>query len=251
MSDAPDLVRAKAEIDRMHTTLDRRDHFALLGVEQDATAEQLRASYHHLAKKWHADNYAGVDLGLHKKKLDAIFQRIGEAYQVLSTPKKREEYMILMARQSAGMSTDVNAILRAEQLVDDAVMEIRRKNWSAAKEQLEEARRLNPDDALYDVHLAWATYNQHRDNKEAIGRAMGILRDAVKRQESLPLAYQYGGQIAFNIEDYDEARRWWKKCLEWDKKNVEAMRGLRLINTRAQKKKQGLGALVSKLLGRG
>jgi tetratricopeptide (TPR) repeat protein len=250
VSSAPDLARAKAEIDRMYTNLDRRDHFALLGVEPDTQPEQVRASYHHLAKKWHADNYAKMDLGPHKKKLDTIFQRIGEAYETLSNPKKREEYMVLMHRQSAGLSTDVNAILRAEQLVDDGLMALRRKAWVEAIEQLSEARRLNPDDPLYDVHLAWAAYNQ-KPGKESAAKALGGLRDAVKRQESLLLAYQYGGQILFNQEDYEEAKKWWKKCLEWDPKNVEALRGLRLINTRAEKKKQGLGALVSKLLGKG
>ncbi|MCA9549412.1 MAG: DnaJ domain-containing protein [Myxococcales bacterium] len=249
MSNAADLARAKAEIDRMYGSLDRRDHFALLGVEPETPPDQLRAAYHFLAKKWHADNFANVDLGPHKQKLDSIFQRIGEAYETLSTPKKREEYMVLVHRQSAGLSTDVNSILRAEQLVDDAMMEIRKKSWKAAIEHLSEAKRLNKDDPLYDVHLAWATYNVHH-NKESAARAIGMLRDAAKRQENLPLGYQYGGQIFFAQEEYGEATKWWKKCLEWDPKNVEALRGLRLINTRAQKKKQGLGALFNKLIGK-
>lgn len=251
MSDPDEVAKTKAEIDRFHANLDRRDHFQLLGVDQDTGAEQLRLAFHALAKRWHADNFAGMNLGAsRKKKLDEIFQVISAAYDTLSDPKERADYIVKLDRQKQGLSTDVNAILRAEALVDEAVAEIRRRQWPAAIEKLHEARNLNPDDPLYDVHLAWATYSQARSDKANIAKAEQILRDAVKRQESLPLGYQYLGQIAFDGERYDDARRWWKKCLEWDRKNVEAMRGIRLINTRLEKKKSGLGGLFNKLLGK-
>jgi len=250
MVDPADVAKAKAEIDRVYTTLDRRDHFQLLGVDRDTGAEQLRQSFHHQAKRWHTDNFAGMDLGSRQKKLDEIFSRINEAYETLSDPKAREEYIVLLERQQAGLSTDVNSILRAEALVDEAVAEIRRRGWQAAIDKLHEARELNPDDPLYDVHLGWAMFNKDRSDDKKVARAEMVIKEAVKRQQSLPLAYQHLGQISFDKERYDEARRWWKKCLEWDKKNVDALRGLRLINTREEKKNKGLGALFNKLLGK-
>lgn len=250
MVDPADVSKAKAAIDRVHATLDRRDHFQLLGVDQETGAAQLKQAFHTLAKRWHADNFAGMNLGSRQKKLDEIFSRVNEAYETLSSPKARGEYLVLLKRQQAGLSTDVNSILRAEALIDEAVAEIRRKGWDAAISKLQEARGLNPDDPLYDVHLGWAMYNKGRNDKGAVAKAEAVIKEAVARQESLPLGYQYLGQIYFNLERYDEARRWWKKCLSWDRKNVDALRGLRLINSREEKKSKGLGGLLNKLLGK-
>ncbi len=250
MADAADLSKAIAAIDRVHKTLDRKDHFELLGVDADSDADALKQAFHVQAKRWHTDNFAGMNLGRRKPKLDEIFQRLNEAYDTLSDPKLRSEYLVLMKRKQDGLSTDVNSILRAEALLDDALSELRRKQWSAALEHLTEAQGLNPDDPLYDVHIGWATYNNKRSDKAATTKAEDLLVGAIKKQESLPLAYQYLGQIAFNREDYDLARRWWKKCLEWDKKNVEVLRGIRLINTRSAKKEKSLGAIFSRLFSK-
>jgi len=250
MAESPELAKATAAIDRVHKNLDRRNHFELLGVEVDTDAATLRQAFHQLAKRWHADNFANLDLGRRKAKLDEIFQKLNEAYDTLSDPKLKSEYMVLLRRQQEGLSTDVHSILRAEALLDDGLMALRKKKWAEAIDQLTEARELNPDDPLYDVHLAWAMYNQKRDDEKTLNRVHELMKGAVKRQQSLPLAYQYLGQIAFNGEKYDEARRWWKKCLEWDGKNVEALRGIRLIHTRQAKKNQGLGALFNRLLGK-
>lgn len=250
MVDPADVTKAKAEIDRVFANLDRRNHFQLLNVTQETGKEQLRQAFHQAAKRWHADNFAGMNLGTRQKKLDEIFARINDAYETLSDQKARAEYMVLLKRQEAGLSTDVNAILRAEALIDEAVAEIRRKGWSAAISKLNEARGLNPDDPLYDVHLAWATYNANRSDKGTIAEADKLLRDALSRQNNLALAYQYLGQIAFDLERYEDARKWWKKCVAWERGNVDAMRGLRLINSRLEKKNKGLGGLINRLLGK-
>jgi curved DNA-binding protein CbpA len=250
MADPAELSKAVAAIDQVHKTLDRKDHFELLGVDLDTDAETLKRAFHLQAKRWHTDNFAGMELGRRKPKLDEIFQRLNEAYDTLSDDKLRGEYLILRKRKQDGLSTDVNSILRAEALLDDGLSELRKKQWKAALDHLTEAQSLNPDDPLYDVHIAWATYNDKRNDKAATTKAEDLLARALKKQESLPLAYQYLGQIAFNREDYDMARRWWKKCLEWDKKNVEVMRGIRLINTRAAKKDKSLGAIFGRLFAK-
>lgn len=245
-----DRKEAAKEIDRVYASLEKRNHFQLLGVNPETPPAQLKLAFHTLAKKWHADNYAGLQLGARQRKLDEIFQRIGEAYETLSTQSKREEYMLALKREEQGLSNDVNAILRAEGLVDEAIADIRRKRWDSAIEQLEEARRLNRDDPLYDVHLAWAIYNKDRDKDAAVKQARGLLEGAVKRQQALPQAYNYLGQIAFAKNQNEDAKKWFKRCLSWDRKNVEALRGIRLINAREEKANSGLAGLFKKLMGK-
>lgn len=245
--------RARAKVAQYHLLLERRDHFDLLGVTREAEPAVVREAFKRLAKQWHTDAFAHVTLRQDdKKKLDEIFQRLNEAYETLSDAKLREEYLVFLERSAAGLATDVHGVLRAEAMVDEALALMKRRQWAEAADKLSEARQLNPDDPLYDVHYAWTQLHIGKRSPEAAKKAVGLLKAALKRQENLPLAYQYMGQIYFNRENYGEARKWWKLCLEYEPRNVDVQRGIRLINTRSQKQQSsgGLSGLFNRLLGK-
>lgn len=65
------------------------DYYALLGIEADADAGQLRRAWRRLALQWHPDR-AGPGAS-------ATFQKIFAAYAVLSDPAKRAAYDRLRA----------------------------------------------------------------------------------------------------------------------------------------------------------
>ncbi|MGF1509875.1 MAG: DnaJ domain-containing protein [Myxococcota bacterium] len=244
-----DADAALARIDRFYETLDRKTHFELLGVESDSNPDVLRSQFLRLARDWHGDAFGEIDLGDRKRKLDAIFQRINEAYETLKDPDRRDEYMTLLERQRAGLSTDVASVLRAEAMVDDALASMRRSAWLEAKKLLQDARSLNPDDPLYLVYLAWTTYMENRKSSAARQDALRMLKKATESQENLSLAYQYAGQIHFDQEEYKEAIKWWKRCRQYEGNNIEAIRGLRLAQTRLEKQNKGVSGFLSKLFG--
>mmetsp|Transcript_14787 Transcript_14787/g.28461 ORF Transcript_14787/g.28461 Transcript_14787/m.28461 type:complete len:127 (-) Transcript_14787:401-781(-) len=64
----------------------KKDYYAILGVNPDATEEEVRTAYLKLALKWHPDKHANDDAAKDK------FQQIGEAYHVLQDPLQRAEY---------------------------------------------------------------------------------------------------------------------------------------------------------------
>lgn len=65
-----------------------QDYYDVLGVERDASPEQIKKAYRKLALKWHPDQHTG------SKAPEAAerFKRISEAYEVLSDPEKRARY---------------------------------------------------------------------------------------------------------------------------------------------------------------
>ena len=64
---------------------DPKDYYAYLGVKPSATADQIRAAYHRCAKQWHPDLDPSPGA-------QARFQAISEAYQTLSSPRRRTAY---------------------------------------------------------------------------------------------------------------------------------------------------------------
>lgn len=58
------------------------DHYQTLGVAKSATPDEIKKAYRKLASQHHPDK--GGDT--------AMFQKVEEAYRILSDPKKRQEY---------------------------------------------------------------------------------------------------------------------------------------------------------------
>ena len=232
--------RARTRIENFHEDLHAKSFFEIFAATPDTSVEAIKSEYFALAKKWHVDAFAGKNLGRAKPKLEEIFARITEAYDTITNPEKRSEYLLFLDRKAKGLPTDVAEILRGEQLYDQAAAMMRRRDHRGAREVLEEAVRLNPD-PLYFATLGWVIYQAAPDDDRAVVAAVGNIKKAVGEQENLPLAYQYLGSIAFRREQYGEARKWWSRCIEWEPDNIEANRGLRMVAQRAQaSQKSGL-----------
>lgn len=69
----------------------KRDYYEVLGVDKDATPEQIKKSYYKLSLKYHPDK--NVDKPENERKeAEEKFKEITEAYSVLSDPEKRKRY---------------------------------------------------------------------------------------------------------------------------------------------------------------
>jgi len=63
-----------------------RDYYEVLGVKRDASADDLKKAFRHLARKYHPDLNKG------SKEAEEKFKEINEAYQVLGDPQKKAQY---------------------------------------------------------------------------------------------------------------------------------------------------------------
>lgn len=60
-----------------------KDYYNILGISRNASTDEIKKAYRNLAQKYHPDKTGGEE-----KK----FKEINEAYQVLSDPRKRQQY---------------------------------------------------------------------------------------------------------------------------------------------------------------
>ena len=66
--------------------MEKRDYYEVLGVQKDASAEDIKKAYRQLALKYHPDRNPG------DKTAEEKFKEAAEAYEVLSDPQKRSRY---------------------------------------------------------------------------------------------------------------------------------------------------------------
>ena len=71
--------------------MEKRDYYEILGVQKNASADELKKAYRKLAIKYHPDRQQGKS-DAEKKEAEEKFKEAAEAYDVLSTPEKRQRY---------------------------------------------------------------------------------------------------------------------------------------------------------------
>ncbi len=66
--------------------MEYKDYYKTLGVDKNATQEEIKKAYRKLAVKYHPDKNPG------NKEAENQFKMINEAYEVLGDPEKRKKY---------------------------------------------------------------------------------------------------------------------------------------------------------------
>ena len=65
--------------------MDKRDYYEVLGVNKNATLNEIKSAFRKLAKQYHPDVSKEADA-------EAKFKEAQEAYAVLSDDEKRKQY---------------------------------------------------------------------------------------------------------------------------------------------------------------
>jgi molecular chaperone DnaJ len=63
-----------------------KDYYKVLGIEKNASQEEIKKAFRHLARKYHPDVNPG------NKEAEEKFKEINEAFQVLGNPNKKSQY---------------------------------------------------------------------------------------------------------------------------------------------------------------
>jgi curved DNA-binding protein len=80
--------------------MDYKDYYQILGLERDASQDDIKRVYRKLARKYHPDVSKQADA-------EDRFKEVGEAYEVLKDPEKRAAYDQLGSNWQAGQDFNV------------------------------------------------------------------------------------------------------------------------------------------------
>ena len=65
--------------------MEYRDYYEIMGLQREATQDEIKRAYRKLARKYHPDVSKASDA-------EELFKEVGEAYEVLKDPEKRAAY---------------------------------------------------------------------------------------------------------------------------------------------------------------
>lgn len=217
------------------------DHYSILEVSRKATEDEIRHAYYKLARQYHPDKVHKPHLHDMLPRLEDMFAAITEAYNTLTNTTARADYDRLLVEKEAGHRTpDVreqqatarDLFLRGRKQLDG------RQVFEALR-YFEAAVKADPTRAEYFHHLGACQARNPRWRKraeESLLKAIKMNPGSVESYRELARMYKRGGLN-------DRASSMYRKVLEWDPENKEA---LEAVHTDDRKGGGLLGSLFGK-----
>jgi curved DNA-binding protein CbpA len=100
-----DVERRRRILDLFYK-LDQLDHYQVFDVPQNADKKAIKAAYFEVVNVFHPDRYFGKKVGTFKVKLEKVFSRLTQSYDVLSRAQSRAEYDTYLRAQSKTRAFD-------------------------------------------------------------------------------------------------------------------------------------------------
>lgn len=220
------------------------DYFALLEVDETTAPAAIRKAYFALVKRLHPDHYhqSGFSPELMSKVVD-LFQRVSDAYAVLTDPVKRKEYLARQQGEPVADSNDIAEILRAEESFQKGVVLLRRKQYAEAFDLLSWAYRLQADEPEYLTAYAWAMFKAHPDQPQKRFEARELLLRSADLNPRHDLTHLYLGYLLKADGQGKAAERAFEMTIQCNPNNIEALRELRLSDLRREPSAANRGLL--------
>ena len=103
----PEPVRARPatspiepEVDRVFEEYQRLDHWQVLGLDRDATLDQVKHAFNEKALRFHPDRHRQIESSIFQEKLSFVFNRVSEAFQTLSKRVEASRYEKLAEKEA-------------------------------------------------------------------------------------------------------------------------------------------------------
>lgn len=222
--------------------LAKQNYFEVLGVSQGSSDEEVRSRYADYAKKYHPDTVrteAATELLDARRK---IFDLMGKAAAALATEDNRFDYASNVERgilNEEEALKNAQGMLQSETLFKKAGILLKVRKYAEAETHLNQAIMLNPDDAEFQMMLAYIGYLQGAksgDAEAAASAAAEALAPLRTKNPDILAGHLYMGHIQTALNKPDGALKAFKKVLELDPNHPEATSQVRVGRMRKDRK---------------
>lgn len=125
---------------------------------------------------------------------------------------------------------DVNGILMAEELFQKSCILVKARKFPDAVKMLDEAIKLNPEEAEFYAWRGYARFFTAADKKAAQPEAFREIQNAIRRNERCAPAHYFLGVIAKLSGDGHGALKHFKRTVELQPDHIDAQREVRIAS---------------------
>lgn len=181
------------------------DYYVILGVPANATTKQVRTRFLELARERHPDRVQGEE----KAEAEASFQRLTEAFNVLSDPERRRRYD---ADRAAGpKQAEAHTEQVAKAYLQRGLQAYRERDYRSALENFDQATKHGAKDPRAWYHLA-LTLGQDR---RALPRARAAILKACELRPMDADYWKAAGKLFADSGMTEQAETYLKRAKEW------------------------------------
>jgi curved DNA-binding protein CbpA len=204
-----------------------QNHYEVLGLDSEASQEEIESAYQRLARLYHPDGQFTPGMEKLAGELGELFAKVSEAYAILSNDSRRWEYDLSLAT----VMTDGAPVSKKKKPKDagkakdafaNGIESFKKKDFEQATVYFKEATKLDSSNASYFSYLALALLQRPRreaEAEEAMLTAIELEPNVAEHRANLGLLYQKAGIR-------DKARDAFETALDLDPKNKKAIKGL-------------------------
>lgn len=246
---SPEDKKQRQEFIATYTRMMEQNYYDMLGVTTEASAEDVRRRYVLLAKTYHPDrlqqDLLSTDL---KLKANELFQRITQAYETLTSPVRRHQYLQEIRGEKKEDRNQAAEILDAENAFQRGVVYLNKNNFPAAIKELEKAVSLYQEEPEYLCYLSLAKFKGGKGNTTLLEQAKELIQKAIRLNANLDKAHLFHGYMLKEEGRMREAAKRFERAIQCNPNCTEALRELRLANMRqpSEKGPSVLGKLFKK-----
>ena len=224
----------------------RQTDFEVLGLEPDATQAQVDAAFEEVARRVRPDRYhraSGAVRGL----ADELFSRIEAAHERLRDPRKRQDYVreLQKGERQAQQQREEERKLEAEVEFQRGEANLRDRKYEAALLCFGNALERNPSEGEYHAHYGYCLFLIHQDETAMVEEAIEHVKRGLKLARDHEKPYLFLGRLYKAIGKGGAAEKMFTRAVQIRPDSVDALRELRLINMRKNKK-----GLIGRILRR-
>jgi len=239
------------------------DYFALLDITESADEKQVKDAYFRSARLVHPDSLRKQSMQDRKDDAAFIFEKVTEAYHVLSDPNRRKAYLASRAAPAGEGGAPAAAAAAGDKAgtgeeaakiaLHQGKMYLNRRAFAQAEQCFRDYTRLKADSAIGHLLLGWCLFqNQTKDLNVRLEEAKASFQRAIKIDENNPDAHYYLSLYHKEKGDYDAVGKCLDKALELNKGHVPSLREKRLLEMRKGQgpKQQSIGDYIKGIMTR-
>jgi tetratricopeptide (TPR) repeat protein len=243
----PSEATLRRELTALAQDLREKSYYEVLGLPTIADDDAVRAAYERQIGRVHPDRYRHSS-GAVRQVADEIYRLFSRAYESLCDAQARAAYAAELKRDIEAQRDQARSkkIVSAESAFQRGEAALRSRDYEGALVFFGSALEQLPDEGLYRAYYGWCLHLCHPDNEVILREAIEHVQSGIKLAPDHEMPYLFLGRLYKVFGRPGPAEKMFTRAVQIRSDCVEALRELRLLNMRRDKRRGLIGRILKK-----